>query len=218
MSVNGYLYAMANDSMPGLLKVGMTEREPTDRLRDANSSDTWRPPTPYKIAMAKAVRDPRAKEATLHTLFSRFGERVNTNREFFRISVEDARLAFDLLDGEWWSPPVVTAPTQPAATVTPPAPINLNSLGVNVPTPRRDMSQVFADGQRIRHTIGTHTILGRYDATENGIIYDGITYSLSGFAVNHYRAQNTGRTTANGWVECEAEVNGEWVSAINLRG
>jgi hypothetical protein len=208
----GYIYAFANEAMLGLLKIGMTEREPTDRLRDANSSDTWRPPMPFKIVMAKAVREPRAKEAAIHALLARLGARVNANREFFRISMEDARLAFDLLDGDYWAPPTPTTPT--TAPDAPPA-----AAAQPVATaPRRDMSRVFTDGQRIRHTIGEHTILGRYDATENGIIYDGITYSLSGFAVNHYRGQNTGRTTANGWMECEAEVDGEWVSTINLRG
>jgi hypothetical protein len=220
MSVNGYIYAMANDSMPGLLKVGMTEREPTDRLRDANSSDTWRPPTPFKIMMAKAVREPRAKEASLHALLAKLGTRINTNREFFRISMEDARLAFDLLDGEYWSPaPVAPTGTPAAGPDIPLIPVDLNTLGTTPPiTTRRDMSRVFTDGQRIRHTIGDHTILGRYDASENGIIHDGITYSMSGFALAHHRSQNTGRPTANGWAECECEQNGEWVTTLNLRG
>ena len=40
---------MSNQSMPGILKVGMTERTPETRLNEANASDTWRPPTPYII-------------------------------------------------------------------------------------------------------------------------------------------------------------------------
>ena len=35
-------------------------------------------------------------------------ERVNTNREFFKISVIDARLFFDLIDGEYWDKDTIT--------------------------------------------------------------------------------------------------------------
>ena len=41
----GYVYCFSNESMKGILKVGMTERTPNIRLNEANASDTWRPPT-----------------------------------------------------------------------------------------------------------------------------------------------------------------------------
>jgi len=40
---DGYIYCFSNPSMPGILKVGMTERTPVTRLGEANASDTWRP-------------------------------------------------------------------------------------------------------------------------------------------------------------------------------
>jgi hypothetical protein len=59
---DGYIYCFSNPSMPAILKVGMTERTPIIRLGEANASDTWRPPTPYKIEFAKKVSDASGKE------------------------------------------------------------------------------------------------------------------------------------------------------------
>lgn len=101
-STTGYLYCMTNASMPSLLKIGMTERTPEERLRDANSHDTWRPPTPYVIEFAKQVQHPKQKEATLHRLLEQYTDRVHPRREFFRVGMEELRLFFDLMDGEYW--------------------------------------------------------------------------------------------------------------------
>lgn len=101
---SGYLYCMTNVCMPNLLKIGMTERTPEERLKDANSPDTWRPPTPYVIEFAKLVTNPKQKEATLHKLLEQYTERVHPRREFFRLPLEDVRTFFELMDGENWQP------------------------------------------------------------------------------------------------------------------
>lgn len=94
---------MTNRSMPGLLKIGMTERTPDERLRDANMPDTWRPPTPYVIEFAKQVTQPKQKEAVLHKLLEQYTDRVHPRREFFRLPLDDVRTFFDLIDGEYWN-------------------------------------------------------------------------------------------------------------------
>ena len=38
---DGYLYCFSNQSMPGILKVGMTEQYPEIILNEANSYDTY---------------------------------------------------------------------------------------------------------------------------------------------------------------------------------
>jgi hypothetical protein len=98
--IDGYLYCFSNESMPGILKVGMTERIPNMRLNEANTSDTWRPPTPYKFEFAKKVYNPKQKERTLHMLLSKYTERINPRREFFRVSLEEVNTFFELMDGE----------------------------------------------------------------------------------------------------------------------
>ena len=86
---DGYIYCFSNPSMPGILKVGMTERTPEARLSEANASDTWRPPTPYKIEFAKKVSNPSQKEKTLHTLLEQYTDRIHPRREFFRVSQKE---------------------------------------------------------------------------------------------------------------------------------
>ena len=88
--------------MPGIYKIGLTKRTPEERLREANHSDTWRPPTPYRIELAKRVLNPTQKEKTIHRLISKFAERIHPQREFFRVSLEDIKMVFDIMDGKLW--------------------------------------------------------------------------------------------------------------------
>lgn len=97
----GWVYCFSNPSMPGLLKIGMTRRTPHERLKEANSSDTWRPPTYFVIEFAKKVHDPLQKEKTIHALLQQYEQRVNPKREFFKVSTAIARHYFELMDGEW---------------------------------------------------------------------------------------------------------------------
>jgi hypothetical protein len=210
---DGYVYCFSNQSMPGILKVGMTERTPEIRLNEANSSDTWRPPTPYIIEFAKKVLNPKHKETTLHNLLSQYTEQINPKREFFRVSSEEVKTFFDLIDGDFWV-------KDPEEEKEEESDEDNQSIISNSPVVKcRDMSKCFTNGQRIRHTIGINkTWIGIYDSSKNGIMYDTKFYkSLSGFAVMHYSIDRTDRVkTANGWTECECEVNEKWISTYNL--
>jgi hypothetical protein len=95
----GTVYAFVTPVMPGIVKIGATTRELTDRLREANESDTWRPPEPYAVACASWVDDAFAAERALHTALG--ARRVNTHREFFRLTVEETRAVFALLLVPW---------------------------------------------------------------------------------------------------------------------
>jgi hypothetical protein len=96
----GYIYCFSNPAMPGLLKIGYTERPVEQRLEEANLPNTWGPPMPYMVEFAKLVREPNAKEQIIHKLLH--DKRVNPKREFFRVTVEHVRLLFDLVDGTSW--------------------------------------------------------------------------------------------------------------------
>lgn len=85
--------------MPGIYKIGMTTRTPEERLKEANTSNTWKPPAPYFIEMSKQVNNPLKTEASLHKLLERFCTRIHPKREFFRLSLEDVRLFFNLIEG-----------------------------------------------------------------------------------------------------------------------
>ncbi len=98
----GYIYCFSNTSMPGVVKVGMTVRTPHVRLNEANSSDTWRPPTEYKLEFSKKVSNPKQKEHVLHKLLAKYTERINPKREFFRAEPKDVETFFELIDGDFY--------------------------------------------------------------------------------------------------------------------
>ena len=95
----GYIYCFSNSAFPKLLKIGMTQRTPEERLREANSC-TWCP-NPYEIVLAKKVTKPREKEKSIHLLLSKYGNRENKNREFFEIEIDEVKQFFNLIDGEY---------------------------------------------------------------------------------------------------------------------
>lgn len=107
----GYIYCFANDSMPGILKCGMTTRTPPDRLKEANHSDTWRPPTPFYIAFAKRVANPMQKEAFIHNQLH--ADRIHARREFFRVTQDRVRGLFDQIEGTVWVPTSTATSTVP---------------------------------------------------------------------------------------------------------
>lgn len=100
MTTHGYVYCLSNPLMPDLLKIGYTERAMEERLHEANSS-TW-VPAEFSIVFARHVKEPNAKEQVIHRILKE--KRVNPKREFFRVSAEDVRLLFELMDGTWWDP------------------------------------------------------------------------------------------------------------------
>ena len=210
---DGYIYCFSNPSMPCILKVGMTERTPEIRLGEANASDTWRPPTSYKIEFAKKVSNPSQKEKTLHNLLEQYTDRIHPRREFFRVSPEEVHTFFNLMDGETWIEEEEDDAEEDEEDTEP----RVKATGVKG---CRDMAKCFINGQRIRHTIGTNkTWIATYDSSKNKIICDETIYdSLSKFATEHVRKDyNPERATdRDGWKHCECEVDGRWVSTYSL--
>ena len=218
---DGYIYCFSNVSMPGLLKIGMTTRVLKDRLNEANASNTWKPPTPYKIEFAKKVKNPCEKEKTLHILLEQYTIRVNLRREFFDVSKEEVLKFFDLMDGDMWEQEPIVFDEDEDDNDEENNEKESSSILMHQSKKLdikkcRDMAKCFTHGQRIRHIIGINKIwIGAYDSIKNGIVYEGGLYtSLSNFAETHHKRDNTNRSTftANGWKQCEYEVDGNWIS------
>jgi hypothetical protein len=93
-----YVYAFSNESMPGFIKIGMTERTPEERLAEANLPDTFKPPLPYVMAIHKKVNNCKEIEKKIHALLS--DKRINPHREFFKITIEELNEIFNNIDGE----------------------------------------------------------------------------------------------------------------------
>jgi hypothetical protein len=181
--------------MPGILIISMTERTPDIELNEANSVDKLNLPTPYKLEFAIKTSNPEEKLKILYKILELNSKRINPKHKFFKVSIEEVKLLFDLIDGELWSPPV--------------NPVNN----------RGKMSERFSNGQIIRHSIGKNDRWkGVYDSVKNVIIRNSIEYgSPSAFTKAHYKMSKPNRTPeSNGWTECKSKVNGVWISIDQL--
>jgi hypothetical protein len=212
----GWVYGFSNPSMPGLLKIGMTERSPEERAKELFTTGV---PCPFKIEIAKWVKDPRDKEASLHALLEQYTDRISLRREFFRVSPEEVRKFFDLMEGKMWS----GTPEEEDEDEDEDADTSSESAPQVASAPVkgcRDMAKCFTHGQRISHTIGITKIwIGTYDSSTNRIVCDGKSYpSISNFALLHNRTYNPTRKTTDGWSTCKCEVDGKWISTYSLPG
>ena len=87
----------------------------------------------------------------------------------------------------------------------------------------RDMWRYFVDGQQIRHVIkykngSKKTWEGIYDSKLECIYVGDTSFdSLSRMAKEHYKLERPDRNpNANGWEECDCEINGKWVSCKGI--
>lgn len=88
MNNAGYVYVLINASMEGLIKVGMTTREPKERAEELSKATGV--PTPFIVAYQMYVSDCSKAEAFVHTFLESKGYRVSSNREFFNAPLTEA--------------------------------------------------------------------------------------------------------------------------------
>ncbi len=91
----GFLYALATPSMHGIVKIGATTRDVSERLCEANASHTWCPPEPYALVCCVEVEDPFAVEHRVHAAIC--ARRVNPRREFFHATPDEVSALFGML-------------------------------------------------------------------------------------------------------------------------
>ena len=90
----GIVYLLTNPVMPGLVKIGMTAQEDIDkRMKELYTTGV---PVPFECQFACKVKtsDCAKIEKALHTAFE--PQRINANREFFRIQVGQAKAILEL--------------------------------------------------------------------------------------------------------------------------
>lgn len=91
MSV-GYIYVLSNSAMPGLLKIGFTNRDVKERVEELSASTGV--PTPFEIEYYCLTRNVETVEAEVHRRFSKSRQ---PGKEFFSISLAEAVRAIDSL-------------------------------------------------------------------------------------------------------------------------
>ena len=77
----GYVYALINPSMPGLVKVGMTTRSPEERAQELSGGTGV--PTPFVVVYHDFFVNCAEAESLVHSQLELQGFRLTANREFF---------------------------------------------------------------------------------------------------------------------------------------
>lgn len=91
----GIIYILTNESMPGLIKIGRTEKNLKKRLQDL---DTTGVPTPFNLHYAIEIDDYKRKEQFIHRGLSE--HRIRMSREFFKFAPESARALLQAMGGK----------------------------------------------------------------------------------------------------------------------
>jgi hypothetical protein len=84
---DSWVYVLSNASQPGLLKIGYTKNTPDERAKQISNATGV--PIPYKVEWAFHCYDGFSLEQEVHHKLGEY--RVNNNREFFQISLEEAK-------------------------------------------------------------------------------------------------------------------------------
>jgi hypothetical protein len=77
----GFIYCLGNEAMPGIYKIGMTDRAPSQRCFEL--SNTTSAAKPFDLLCYGEVNDALRIEKQIHADFARY--RINRSREFFAL-------------------------------------------------------------------------------------------------------------------------------------
>ncbi len=98
------VYVLTNPAMPGIVKIGMTERDDVQRrMSELYSTGV---PLPFDCVIARQISDIEAArvENALHTAFD--PNRINPSREFFQIDPEQVEALLQVMPGRDVTPGV----------------------------------------------------------------------------------------------------------------
>ncbi|MFA7369348.1 MAG: GIY-YIG nuclease family protein [Kiritimatiellales bacterium] len=81
---NGYVYVLSNPTMPGLLKIGYTDREVDERVEELNSTGV---PVPFEVEAIFGSPNAYEDEQAIHSMLAQ--HRLANNREFFSVDIKE---------------------------------------------------------------------------------------------------------------------------------
>ncbi|PTR17234.1 Sel1 repeat-containing protein [Nitrosospira sp. Nsp2] len=93
----GYVYVLANSAMPGLVKIGKTTRNPSERATELSRATGL--PTPFIVVYEQLFIDCSSAETFVHSFLFQKGFKLSKNREFFNAPVNDVIRAIALTHG-----------------------------------------------------------------------------------------------------------------------
>jgi len=92
-----WVYILSNPSSPGLLKIGYTKKLPEERARQISSATGVA--LPYKVEWAYQCFNGEMVEREVHHKLK--AQRVNNSKEFFQISLEEAKETINLIGNKF---------------------------------------------------------------------------------------------------------------------
>ncbi len=106
---SGYVYILSNPAMPGIYKIGRSKHGGRVRAREIYKQGGTGVPAPYKMEFELWSEDCINMELTVHDELE--NQRINQDREFFRIELSEAietvmrvfGYDFELIIGNWYS-------------------------------------------------------------------------------------------------------------------
>src|SRR5579859_6306141 len=107
MGTRGWVYVISNQSMPGLLKIGFSSKDPHDRARELDNTGC---PQPYVVEYDVLVSAPREVEQRIHTRLSD----KRDGKEWFRCSLKEAISAVEAIAAQNPAEPSYRAPSNAA--------------------------------------------------------------------------------------------------------
>jgi hypothetical protein len=88
-----WVYILSNPIQPGIFKIGYTAQTPDERARQISNATGVA--LPYEVAWAFRCFNAEQLEGAVHHALNKY--RVNSQREFFQISLEEAKETIELI-------------------------------------------------------------------------------------------------------------------------
>ena len=88
--MKGWVYIAVNESLPGQVKIGFSDRHPEQRMQELYNTSI---PTPFRCAYAGLVDYPNKIEQEIHRRLE--SVRISPAREFFTLDIASAIAEFD---------------------------------------------------------------------------------------------------------------------------
>jgi hypothetical protein len=92
-----WVYILSNLTQPGLLKIGYTKKLPEERAKQISSATGVA--LPYKVEWAYQCFNGEMVEREVHHKLK--AQRINSSKEFFQISLEEAKETINLIGNKF---------------------------------------------------------------------------------------------------------------------
>lgn len=87
--LEGFVYLLSNELMPGVYKIGFSKGNPDKRAQDLNQSSGL--PATFKVVAYWRTKDPYIVEQRIHDALASF----TRGREFFQVDLEVAKTTIE---------------------------------------------------------------------------------------------------------------------------